>query len=301
VLNVKQLLALRAVATSRSVTEAADKLHITQPAVSRMIVGLEREVGFALFTRHRGRLVITPQGEAFFEEVERALLGLEEISRVANNVRFGGGAILRLFAMSSIADEVVPTALQLLRQDYPNVITSLEIRGGRDVTHWSSTGRQFDLGMILVPRGHRMISTEPFAGGAALAVMHATHPLAEREVVSLDDLAKEWLVMLPSTSLVRRWLEGRFAQQRIIPKIVMETSMVSACHFAMLGLGVAIGDPLAIRSLATSDIAARPISPALAFDYSFVLPIDRKLTPMVSHLMNVIRSTTHALLADATP
>ena len=107
VINVKWLHALRAVVQSGTVTEAAERLRVTQPAVSRMLANLEAELGFALFARQSGRLSITPQGEAFYFEVEAALAGLDGIESAGKNIRSGSGAHLRLFAFSPLCNELV--------------------------------------------------------------------------------------------------------------------------------------------------------------------------------------------------
>src|SRR5687768_9763893 len=130
-INIKWLQALRAVVNARTVTEAAQRLHLTQPAVSRMLANLEHEVGFQLFSRTGGRLTITSEGEAFYLEVERALAGLDGIERIGRNIRSGSSTYLRLFAMSPFAGELIPAAVTRLRKEFPTVNVSLELRTRR--------------------------------------------------------------------------------------------------------------------------------------------------------------------------
>src|SRR5260370_33479477 len=72
-MNLRRLQAFRAVFESGSVTGAAQRLHMTQPAVSRLIGDLEKELGLALFARQRQRLVAPEGGRAFFCRDERAV------------------------------------------------------------------------------------------------------------------------------------------------------------------------------------------------------------------------------------
>ena len=86
-MNLRQCEVFRAVMTASSITEAADRLGITQPAVSKMLAQIERDPGFPLFLREHRRLVPTPEAQALFKEVERAFLGLEHLTRFARDLK----------------------------------------------------------------------------------------------------------------------------------------------------------------------------------------------------------------------
>ena len=86
-MNLRQCEIFRAVMTSSSITGAADRLGITQPAVSKMLAQMERDLGFPVFLRERRRLVPTPEAQALFKEVERAFLGLEHLTRFARDLK----------------------------------------------------------------------------------------------------------------------------------------------------------------------------------------------------------------------
>ncbi|HEY8614118.1 MAG TPA: LysR family transcriptional regulator, partial [Roseomonas sp.] len=85
-MKLQRLRALRALMETGSVTKAADAMSLTQPAVSRLISGLEADIGFALFVREQGRLLPTSEGEIFFQRVEHALAGVDDLSRIASEI-----------------------------------------------------------------------------------------------------------------------------------------------------------------------------------------------------------------------
>ena len=70
-----------------SVTGAAERLHVTQPAVSKMLAQLERDLGFSAFARERRRLVPTPEAQILYQEVRRAFIGLDQLRRLAGDLR----------------------------------------------------------------------------------------------------------------------------------------------------------------------------------------------------------------------
>src|SRR5258708_32265846 len=96
-MNLKRLQAFRAVFEAGSVTRAAEQLHTTQPALSRLIADLEAELGLALFVRQRRRLVPTAEGRTFPREAEKALVPVDQIVAIARDIRALNGSHLRIF------------------------------------------------------------------------------------------------------------------------------------------------------------------------------------------------------------
>jgi DNA-binding transcriptional LysR family regulator len=93
-MNLKRLQGFHAVIESGSVTNAAQRLHMTQPALSRIIRDLEEELGLALFIRQHQRLVPTAEARVFFREAERALAAVDQIVDIARDIRTLQGAHL---------------------------------------------------------------------------------------------------------------------------------------------------------------------------------------------------------------
>src|SRR3546814_18341 len=81
-MNLRQLEAFRAVMVTRSITQAAQSMHLSQPAVSKLIADLEYAIGFKLFVRTKGSaLTVTPEAEYFYHEVERSFIGVRSEER----------------------------------------------------------------------------------------------------------------------------------------------------------------------------------------------------------------------------
>src|SRR5437868_2605064 len=86
-MNVRQLEAFKAIFELGSFTRAAEKLHLSQPAVSKLIFLLERTCGFALFHRQRNGVVPSAEGKALYSEVERVFLSVESVASRARAIR----------------------------------------------------------------------------------------------------------------------------------------------------------------------------------------------------------------------
>ena len=100
-MNLRQIEAFRSVMRLGSMTAAAEVLYTSQPNVSRLISQLELSTGLTLFKRAGVRLIPTQEGQAFFQEVERAFVGLDSLKLSAKNIRNLGTGRLRVAAVPS--------------------------------------------------------------------------------------------------------------------------------------------------------------------------------------------------------
>ena len=111
-INHRQLEAFRAVMEAGTVTVAAERLYITQPAVSRLIQDLESALALTLFERRRGRLAPTVEAQALYEEVERSFSGLDKIAQAAADIRSLSRGTLRIAAMPALALGFLPRTIK---------------------------------------------------------------------------------------------------------------------------------------------------------------------------------------------
>ena len=103
-MNLKALSAFCQIQRQGSLSAAAQAMNLSQPAVSRLVSGLEHEIGFALFHRDKRALRPTDEGRRFQREAERILAGIEQLGGIARDIRRGGGQSLRVVALCSAGD-----------------------------------------------------------------------------------------------------------------------------------------------------------------------------------------------------
>jgi len=115
-----------AVAEHKSIRLASERIHVTQPAVSRQLHDLEEQLGFELFSRHPRGLTLTPAGESFLSDARQIMSDLEAATRKAKRISTGWEGQLRLgFVENSSWDGIVPKALRAFQIETPNA--SLEL------------------------------------------------------------------------------------------------------------------------------------------------------------------------------
>lgn len=294
-MRLRSLQALHAVMEMGSVTEAAKRLYRTQPQVSRLIAGLEEELGFRLFSRRGRRLVATQEGLRFHDEARRILSGLEDISRIAEDIRTLKEARLRIVAQPYLAHAIVPEAMAGFAARHPRVRYSLEIRSRRDVGQWIA-GQQFDLGIAALPIDVPAVTSEPFASVAVAVVLPKGHRLAEKSRLEARDLVGEPFIALNPLALLRQRIDSLFADLGLPLSVRAETSSgLSACQMVAKGLGVTLADPLVAGCLAPGQIDIRQWDPGLRLTYGFLYSTAHTPSALVLDFADIVARTAKRL------
>ena len=178
-MNLKKLIAFRAVLESNSITGAADKIGLTQSGVSRLITSLEQELDFPLFNRIKGRIQVTSRGESFFQEIEPLLSGIDQIPNLARQVKQHQYSRLRIITLNSLAHSLVPMALNKFCQKHPHANVSITIKSRRELLHWER-GEHFDVGLASLPFEQRVFKKKSFISFPAVVALSSLHPLTKK-------------------------------------------------------------------------------------------------------------------------
>ena len=187
-IELRHMRAFVALAEERHFGRAAEKLHITQPPLSRQIQDLERELGTELVDRSRRPMRLTPAGRVFLEQ---ARLTLEQARRgVDRSRRAGDGRVtwLRVAALSSAFDGCFPNILRAFRRRYPDV--AVETSTTRvDLQADSLRDETFDIAITQWIRDSNGLKVEPLTQERRIALVPAEHPFAGRSALALAELA----------------------------------------------------------------------------------------------------------------
>lgn len=275
-MNLRQLEAFRAVMRTGSVTNAAQSLHLSQPAVSRLVAELERSVGFRLFERIRGSTpVATPEAEAFYQEVERSFTGLQALRQIASDIRNFRSGQLRIACLPALSTGFVPTVIELFLRENPGVRVQLQTRSSSTVRVWVAA-QQFDLGLATPAGDMEGLVSEPFLSARGVCVLPPGHPLGSRDVIRPQDLAKEPFISLALEDPVRAKIERIFEASGVEPNVVVETQYaMTICGLVRRGVGCAILNPISAVDFEPHGLVLRPFEPSVTFDYMLYRPAHR--------------------------
>ncbi len=232
-----QLRAFHAVARHGGFSRAAERLHLTQPAVSDQVGKLERMFGVRLFDRHRRAVKLTPLGEELFR-ITRRLFELEdeavELLRESQALRRG-----RL-KMAADAPLHLIGLIGRFRQEFPGISVSLAIGNSAKVLA-SLFDYSADIGILAnAPADDRLLRI-PLRSDPLVAFVARDHPWAGRGSVSLRELSAQPLVMREEGSITRQLIEEEFRRLKITATVVMEAEGREAvCEAVAAGIGAGI-------------------------------------------------------------
>ena len=194
-----------------SLVAAANDLNMSPSSASRLLVGLERSTGLALFSRDRQRLQPTPEGERYYNECYRVLVAVDELPRVAERLASGVRARLGLVSTPRFASSLMIPAIGRFLRDNADVEIDLQIMLRREI-EFPSVEHSFDIGVVALPMKNPALKMTRLFDMPVAAIMRRNHPLARREFLRATELAAQQLVLIPSGTRIRD--ESRISSPR---------------------------------------------------------------------------------------
>ncbi len=226
-MDLMLLRSLLAVADTGSITAAADRIGVSQPALSRRIQLLEAQLGAELLARGRKGALLTALGR-LVEAEARGLVGRYEQMRdlvrahqglQGGSVRIGGGATAVSF--------LLPKAIAEFRRDYPAIRFQLKEAGSAEVVRDVVDGR-LEIGLVTLPINTHELAVEPLLTDRIVLVAPRDHPLAARRSVSPEELRAEAFVGFEADTAVRQIIDAALREAGVELNVVMELRSIPA-------------------------------------------------------------------------
>ena len=205
-MDTRQLAAFCAVVERRSFSQAAERLGVTQPAVSLQVRALEKRLGTQLLDRSGRRVEPTEAGKRLYRGAQR-LLALEDqiLAEVAGESEGELRGELHLGASTGPAAVVVPLLLGEFQREHPAVRVALTVADTQAVVERVGA-RELELGIVGAARRHRGVVYEPLFEDEVILAVPPGHPFAGR-TVPLDELRAESLIVMQEGAGVRQIVE----------------------------------------------------------------------------------------------
>lgn len=268
--NLRALKSFQEIILAGSATAAAERLGLSQPGVSRLIASLERDVGFELFYRQKGRLVPTAEGLMVFDEVSLAFSNIDRINALVRDIRNHDTGQLKIVAPPSFAEGVLSDVVENFCRAYPKVRLNIDSRSTETAKTLVAT-RAVDCGFAKLPLDRPDIAAERIVSCDTICALPKGHRLASAPFLTPEMLRDEPLVLLGQGRQSRTRIEDAFRQARVHPIVKIETHTVgSACAFAAQGLGIAIVNELMARSFLHKNLRLMPFRPQMRHEFVFI-------------------------------
>jgi DNA-binding transcriptional LysR family regulator len=266
-LQGRQVEAFRAVMLTGSMTAAAEMMHVTQPAISRLIRDFEAALKLKLFYRNGNTISPTTEASDLFAEVERSFVGLERLRDRAENLRSGRSGSLTIAALPAMVTRFLPRFVASFCRMRPGVKVLIDGIPSHLVLERVECG-QFDIGLTAMAVERSSLNATKIAFGA-VAVMPAGHRLAAKHIVYPEDILDENLIMISNRYGHQQAIE--LALQAIHHRQVIETPLsYVACGLVSEGMGLAVVDPFSASDFVGRGVAIRPFDSKYVIEYSMI-------------------------------
>ncbi|MFC4487718.1 MULTISPECIES: LysR family transcriptional regulator [Tepidiphilus] len=264
-----------------SFTKAAERLFMTQPAVTFQIKQLEEHFNTRLLERGHGKLKLTPAGEIVFAYAEKMLSLDEELETRVAELTSELSGLLCVGASTTLATWWMPRVIEEFKRAHPRVIPRLVV-GTSQLTQQRVLERDLDLGFIEIATKEPGLEQEEIGRDELWAIFAPNHPLAKGKgkPVRAEQLAKHPFIQRDPGNGIREIAEAFFAASGISPEsleIAAEIGTLQGVkHLAAAGIGVAIASRAALlEELRTGQLAAAPLDPPQYTPFELILPKDR--------------------------
>lgn len=293
-LNHRQLEAFRAMMETSSVTEAARRIHITQPAASRLLSDLELQIGYPLFIRQKKRLTPTSEAVALFEEVDRSFIGLSTIAEAAREIGTFRRGALHVAGLPALALEFLPDVISEFCADRPDISVALQIHSSQKVLQCIAS-QQFELGFAERSVSHPAVASETLREVPMVAVLPIGHRLAEREALTPQDMEGESFISLGLNYAIRQQIDAVFKAANVERRLQAETQLsLAAGHMVASGSGLSIIDPITADYLTRmNQVVVRSFEPSVSYAYQMLFPRHRPRSQICEAFAKITKERLH--------
>lgn len=271
---------------------AADRLYITQSAVSQHIKSLETGLGCALFERTPQGVNLTPHGERLFSYAKRIFDLVSEAENALTDVERLGEGKVHIAATFGISTYLAPDWVSVFRAKYPKL--SVAIQGGLpdEVVANVLSGR-VELGFVEgLPEPRAGLSITPIESAEQVLVVGVTHPWADKHSTVSRELAEQSFVTRPPQSGGRQWLEQTLTKIGVTPRISAEFDSIEGIKRALsAGMCMSILPRYAVQAELAQGVLREVALSDARLNRPIVCLCDatRHLTPLAQAFVNELR------------
>lgn len=243
--TLQQLRILKAIATEKNFTRAAEVLYLSQPSLSKQIKILEKNLDIILINRESNKVSLTENGEVFLKYSERILALCEESCRALIDLKNGDRGNLTVGASQTIGIYLMPRILALFAQNYPQINLKVQINSTSIILE-NLLKREIDIALVggeIPNKLKKNLIIEDFVEDEINLIISTAHPFAKKKKINKEDLYYLNFITLNSNSPIQKFIENTLIQNKIETKqlkTIMQLNSIEGIKTAVsLGLGAA--------------------------------------------------------------
>ena len=226
-MELRQLRYLMAVVQEANFTRAAEKVFVSQSALSQQIQSLEQEVGTTLLDRSKRGVRLTAAGEILYHHAHRILLELEQATTAIQELEGLQRGELRVGVVQTVNDYLMPSLATVFAECYPQIKLTVDELSADEIEDRLEQG-ELQIGLGFVPATNASILTQRLFEEQLVLILRDDHPLATQPKIAVRAIDQMPMVMLSNTFCTRRLWEESAHLAAAQPSVVMEMNTVSS-------------------------------------------------------------------------
>jgi len=287
--TLRELEVFNALMRSGTTVGAAEALHLSQPAVSKILAHLEKRTGVRLFERVSNRLRPTADAHTLNRHVRNLFARLETIDRITQDIKDGRNGVISVASPPTLGTSLLAEAVARLRRNYPEIRVIFRSIRHLDVARRVAEG-EADFGLVHSSFGRAGLEVEDLLPTEVVCIVPKQHPLAAFPVVTLPDLVPYPLASYRPGTPIGSLIGAAFRAEGIEKPIDIQTSLsANACVLAQRGIAVALTDPFPMLVADPPDLVMRKVQPSLPIGVQLLFSREYPLSSVAMRLLDEVR------------
>ncbi len=272
-----------------SLTKAAEKMAVTQSAVSQQIKSLEKEIGVKLFNRYGPRKELTSDGKLLFDLISPLIQQIDSLKSTFEDMKGSQHGVLTIAATTFMIMNYLPPIIKKYTEKYPHIRLTILERRWNEIVSLALSG-EIDFGLAPVttlPQNLRCIKLKPFE---RVLITNMNHPLAKKKHITLLDISQYPMITYEEGLVTRKEFDCVFEETHLDTEIVMEaTNAETIKRYVEMGIGIAIIPKIALYHPTAYKLKTIPVDKYFGkSQYGIILRKEKYLSSWAKNFLHLV-------------
>jgi DNA-binding transcriptional LysR family regulator len=294
-MTLRQVEVIRAVMVTGTIGGAAKLLNVSAPGISRLVKYTERSLGIRFFHRQNGRYFPTAEAQSIFEQINGVYKKVDDLTEIISKIGRGELSELRIGSVPSIAQVMVPRAIERVRRRYPDLGIDINILKLEEAIDYLMLGRG-DCVAMSYRLDHSGLDFLPLASGELYCIVPPGHELAGRKQVSAGEIARYPLIGIDPNDPYGRIMAEIFARNKLKYDMTIRARFgTTVCALVQARLGIAVIDQFSVAHGSIPGVRLLEIREPTRFDTFVAIKRGAQLSPYAMHFIACLRAEMEAV------
>ena len=294
-MTLRQVEVIRAVMVTGTIGGAAKLLNVSAPGISRLVKYTEKSLGIRFFQRQGGRYFPTSEAQSIFEQINGVYKKVDDLTEIISKTGQAAPSELRIGSMPSIAQVMVPRAVEQIRKRYPDLKMDINILKIEEVIDYLLLNKG-DCAAISYRLDHPALDFLPLASGRLYCIVPEDHALAQRKRISAAEMTKFPLIGIDPTDPYGRIMSELFARNKLPYDITIRARFGNTvCALVQARLGIAVIDEFSVAHGGIPGVRLLEIAEPTRFDTYVAVKRGAALSPYATHFIKTLRAEMEAV------